>query len=88
MRFKQILIIFSVLLSTIGVGQKTVRYADCIQRSFPIPELSYAVIDSKKILEMAALGKHSIELLDTATIKNQYKIFFRLQSLNTDKSVL
>lgn len=61
-------------ISTICFGQKTVQFADSIRKIYNIPEISYAVIDDKSTLEIAALGKHSIDLLDTATLNDRFHI--------------
>ncbi len=55
-------------------GQKTTQFADSIRKTYNIPEISYAVIDSKTTLEIAALGKHSSELTDTATLNDRFHI--------------
>lgn len=73
----RLLLILSVslfLIPSICLGQKTLHYADSIRKTFNIPELSYAVIDSKKIIEISALGMHSIELTDTATINDRFHL--------------
>jgi CubicO group peptidase (beta-lactamase class C family) len=67
-------LIFLMSVFTCSYGQKTVQFADSILKGYHIPELSYAVIDSKKIIEMAALGKHSIDLPDTATLNDRFHI--------------
>lgn len=64
-----------LLFIVIGVhGQKTVPFADSILKRFHIPEISYAVIDSKSTLEIAALGKHATDLPDTATLNDRFHI--------------
>ncbi|MFN3299827.1 MAG: serine hydrolase, partial [Sediminibacterium sp.] len=55
-------------------SQKTVRFADSIRNYYHIPELSYAVIDHAKTIEIAALGHHSIALPDTATLQDRSHI--------------
>lgn len=55
-------------------GQKTIQFADSIRKANNIPELSYAVISSSTTLEIAALGKHSIDLPDTATLNDRFHI--------------
>lgn len=55
-------------------AQKTKPFADSIRKVYAIPELSYAAIDDKQILEIAALGKHSVDLPDTATLKDRFHI--------------
>lgn len=64
----------SFLFPAILFAQKTVQYADSIRKSSYIPELSYAVINDKKILEIAATGKHSVNLPDSATLKDRFHI--------------
>jgi CubicO group peptidase (beta-lactamase class C family) len=65
-----IFISFSVLC----FGQNNKQFADSIRKTYNIPEISYALIDSKKILEISALGFHSTELPDTATINDRFHI--------------
>ncbi len=55
-------------------AQNTTRFADSIRANYNIPELSYAVIDSKTILEIAACGKHAVNLTDTATLNDRFHI--------------
>lgn len=55
-------------------AQKTAPFADSIRIVYHIPEISYAVVDSKSILEIGALGKHSVALLDTATLNDRFHI--------------
>jgi CubicO group peptidase (beta-lactamase class C family) len=55
-------------------AQKTGRFADSIRKAHHIPEISYAVVNSHNTLEIAALGKHSINLPDTATLNDRYHI--------------
>lgn len=59
---------------TYSYGQKTIRFADSIRVAYHIPELSYAVVNSSTTLEIAALGKHSIDLPDTATLNDRFHI--------------
>jgi CubicO group peptidase (beta-lactamase class C family) len=61
-------------ITTISFGQKTIQFADSIRNTYNIPEVSYAVVDSKSTLEIAALGKHSIDLPDTATLNDRFHI--------------
>ncbi len=63
-----------LIITNYCFGQKTVPFADSIRNSFQIPELSYAVIDCNLTLEIAALGKHSIDLPDTATLNDRFHI--------------
>ncbi len=55
-------------------SQKTVPFADSVLHAYNIPEISYAVINTKSTLEIAALGKHSINLPDTATLNDRFHI--------------
>ncbi len=71
---KRITTIMFVAVSNFCFGQKTIQFADSIRRAYNIPEISYAVVDSKSTLEMAALGKHSIYLSDTATLHDRFHI--------------
>lgn len=68
-----IIVIILVNCSNIS-AQKTVQFADSIRNAYNIPEISYAVIDSKSILEIATTGKHSILLQDTATLNDRFHI--------------
>ena len=60
--------------ATVCYGQKTVQFADSIRKAYHIPEISYAVVDAKSTLEIAALGRHSIDLPDTATLNDRFHI--------------
>ena len=55
-------------------AQRTIQFADSIRKAYHIPEMSYAVIDSKSTLEIGALGRHSIDLPDTATLNDRFHI--------------
>lgn len=71
----RLLTIACLLMQTIGMyAQKTTGFADSIRKVYHIPAISYAVINSNTTLEIAALGKHSIDLPDTATLKDRYHI--------------
>jgi len=61
-------------IPTVCFGQKTVQFADSIRKVYNVPEISYAVIDGKTSFEMAALGRHSSELPDTATLNDRFHI--------------
>ncbi|MDF7819155.1 serine hydrolase [Runella sp. MFBS21] len=63
-----------VFITHLCLGQKTLSFADSIRKAHLIPEISYAVIDSKTTLEIAALGKHSVALPDTATLNDRFHI--------------
>lgn len=55
-------------------AQKTVQFADSIRILYHIPEIGYAVVDSKSTLEIAALGRHSVDLPDTASLNDRFHI--------------
>lgn len=74
MRSKQILTFILIHFVAFCSGQKTIQFADSVRNSYHIPELSYAVLDSKTIVEIAALGKHSVDLPDTATLNDRFHI--------------
>lgn len=63
-----------ITITTVCFGQKTIQFADSIRKVYTIPEINYAVIDSKNTLEIAAIGKHSSELSDTATLNDRFHI--------------
>ena len=66
---------FVLLFATSSViAQKTIHFADSIRTTYHIPEISYAVIDEKATLEIAALGKHSVNLPDTATLNDRFHL--------------
>lgn len=71
---KKITTILLLTISVICFGQKTINFADSIRKSYNIPEISYAVIDSRSTLEIAALGKHSVNLPDAATLNDRFHI--------------
>ena len=71
---KKITTIFLLLFSIVCFGQQTIHFADSIRNAYKIPEISYTVINSRLIIEMAALGRHSIELPDTATLNDRFHI--------------
>ncbi|MCA1918154.1 MAG: beta-lactamase family protein [Flavobacterium piscis] len=73
MKFK-IIFIFFYTLSTCMFAQNHVQYADSIRISNAIPELSYAVVSGDKILEINALGVHSVDLKDAATLNDRFHI--------------
>ena len=66
--------ILFLIIATVCFGQQTIQFADSIRIAYNIPEISYAVIDSKTILEISSLGVHSTELPDTATINDRFHI--------------
>lgn len=61
-------------ITTYCFGQRNGTFADSIRKSYNIPEISYAVIDDNSILEIAALGKHSILLSDSASLNDRFHI--------------
>ena len=67
-------ILFNLSFSGYLFGQQTIKYADSIRLKFQIPEIAYAVIDAKKVFEIATLGKHSINLPDTASLNDRFHI--------------
>ena len=71
---RKLTILLFLSFTALCFGQQTSQFADSIRRAYNIPELSYAVIDSKTILEISALGKHSTELADIATINDRFHI--------------
>ena len=71
---KKLTTIFLLTVSTICFGQKTVLFADTIRNTYNIPEISYAVVNAKSIVEIAASGKHSVDLPDTATLNDRFHI--------------
>jgi len=71
---RKITTIIFLITTTISFGQKTIQFADSILNAYNIPEISYAVIDSKSTLEISALGRHAIGLSDTATLNDRFHI--------------
>jgi CubicO group peptidase (beta-lactamase class C family) len=71
---KAIFTSFALWMSVVCFGQKTVQFADSIRKNYHIPALSYAVVNSGSTLEIAALGKHSVDLPDTATLNDRFHI--------------
>lgn len=74
LKMKILTVILILTFNILCFGQRTAQFADSIRIAYHIPEISYAVIDSKTILEIAALGRHSTELPDSATIKDRFHI--------------
>ena len=68
------LLLMFITFTGLCFGQRTSSFADSIRIAYKIPEVGYAVIDSKTILEISALGKHSTELPDIATIDDRFHI--------------
>lgn len=73
MKFK-IVCFFFYCWSTFMYGQSHAQFADSIRVSNDIPELSYAVISGDEILEINALGLHSVDLKDPATLNDRFHI--------------
>lgn len=71
---RKITALLLLFIATISFGQKTLHFADSIRKVYNIPEISYAVIDSKSTLEIAALGKHAVDLPDPATLHDRFHI--------------
>ena len=71
---RKITTVLFLVITTISFGQKNIQFADSIRNAYKIPEISYTVIDSKSTLEIAALGKHSMDLPDTATLNDRFHI--------------
>lgn len=55
-------------------AQQHAQYADSVRNASHIPELSYAVVNNKNILEIASLGHHAVNLPDTAAINDRFHI--------------
>ena len=71
---KPLAILFALLFPAILSAQNTLHYADSIRIVSHIPELNYAVVNDKDILEIAATGRHSVNLPDTATLQDRFHI--------------
>lgn len=71
---KSLLIILYAFLSANVLAQKTLLYADSIRKSNHIPELSYAVVTEKAILEIQAIGLHSVDVPDPASLNDRFHI--------------
>ena len=66
--------ILFITTTTICSGQQTSKFADSIRKAYKIPELSYAVVTEKSIMEIQAHGLHSITLNDLATLNDRFHI--------------
>lgn len=66
----------SVLLSVSlnAFGQKNVEFAESILKDKNIPQISYAVVNADSVLEIAAIGRHSVNLEDRATLDDRFHI--------------
>ncbi len=72
---RTIFLVFFILITNVNIwAQKTTKYADSLRNAFHIPEISYAVVEPNKVLEIAALGRHSVKLKDTATLNDRFHI--------------
>lgn len=71
---KKITILIFLAVTNVCFGQQTAQFADTIRKNYNIPEISYAVVNPKAILEIDALGKHSINLPDAATLDDRFHI--------------
>lgn len=71
---KKITTLLLLTVSTVNFGQKTVHFADSIRTAYNIPEINYAVVDSKSTIEIAALGRHSMSLPEVATLDDRFHI--------------
>ena len=73
-KMRKISTLIFLFITTICFGQKSIQFADSIRKTYNIPEISYAVIDDKSTLEIASLGRHSIDLPDTATLDDRFHL--------------
>lgn len=74
MNKKFIYIIFLFFIVIKSFGQKTEKFIDSIRVLHKIPEINYAVINENQILEIASLGKHSVNLPDSATLNDRFHL--------------
>lgn len=75
MKLKKIIFSFVLFLIAIStIAQNTAHFADSIRKVYGIPEISYAIIDKKTTFEIAATGKHSINLPDTANLNDRFHL--------------
>lgn len=80
---RKITTILFLCITTLGFGQKTIQFADSIRKAYNIPELSYAFVTEKSIIEIQALGLHSIELSDSATLNDRFHIGSNTKAMTT-----
>lgn len=66
--------LFFAFLTITSLGQPTSKFADSIRNAYHIPEISYAVVTENKILAIEAIGRHSVNLPDTATLNDRFHI--------------
>jgi len=72
---RKALIFILVLLGAVDtLAQPTVEFADSLRQLYKVPELSYAVITDEQTLEIAALGRHSVNLRDTASLEDRFHL--------------
>lgn len=71
---RRITTILFIAITTVCSGQQTIKFADSIRKAYNIPELSYAMVTDKSIIEIQALGLHSIALNDLATSNDRFHI--------------
>ncbi|MEO5673295.1 MAG: serine hydrolase domain-containing protein [Chitinophagales bacterium] len=69
----QFLFLGFLLTSSYCFGQN-VKFADSVRIASNIPELSYAVITGKSIIEINALGYHSSNKQDTANLNDRFHL--------------
>jgi CubicO group peptidase (beta-lactamase class C family) len=55
-------------------GQSNLHFVDSIRKAYGIPEVSYCVVSDSAILEIAAVGYHSVNLPDTASLDDRFHI--------------
>lgn len=80
---KKLTILLLFIITTACLGQQTSHFADSIRIEYKIPEIAYAVINSKATLEIAALGKHSVNLPDTATLNDRFHLGSNTKAMTT-----
>ncbi len=80
---RKITTIIFLSITTLSFGQNIIQFADSVRNAYNIPEISYAVVDSKSTLEIAALGRHSMDLPDTATLNDRFHIGSNTKAMTT-----
>ncbi|MGK2860861.1 MAG: serine hydrolase domain-containing protein [Chitinophagaceae bacterium] len=70
----RVILIILIFSSLAGLSQPLKIFADSVRQHYNIPEISYAVISSKQIFELEALGLHSVSLKDAATLEDRFHI--------------
>lgn len=73
-KMKKLIIFLFLTITTISFGQNSIQFADSIRKACKIPELSYAVVSDDSIMEIQALGLHSVALNDSATLNDRFHI--------------